>query len=91
MFLEQIISQTRVDLEQRKCVLPLEELQRLALAQAATRDLLVALRPRSKARISLIAEVKRASPSKGVFAPHIDPVELACTYAAHGATPLDGR
>jgi len=88
MFLEQIISQTRVDLEQRKCVLPLEELQRLALAQAATRDLLVALRPRSKARISLIAEVKRASPSKGVFAPHIDPVELACTYAAHGATAI---
>jgi len=88
MFLDQIVSQTRVDLEQRKRVLPLEELQRLVLAQAAPRDLLEALRPRSKSRISLIAEIKRASPSKGVFAPHIDPIALACTYEANGATAI---
>jgi indole-3-glycerol phosphate synthase/phosphoribosylanthranilate isomerase/anthranilate synthase/indole-3-glycerol phosphate synthase/phosphoribosylanthranilate isomerase len=88
MFLDQIVSQTRDDLEQRKCVLPLGELQRLALAQAAPRDVLEALRPRSKSKISLIAEVKRASPSKGVFAPLVDPVALACTYTANGAAAI---
>ncbi len=88
MFLDQIVSQTRSDLEQRKCVLPLGELQRLALAQAPSRDLLEALRPRSKSRVSLIAEVKRASPSKGIFAPHVDPVALACTYSENGAAAI---
>jgi indole-3-glycerol phosphate synthase/phosphoribosylanthranilate isomerase len=88
MFLDQIVSQTRTDLEQRKRKLPLEELQRLISAQAAPRDLLEVLRPRSKSRISLIAEVKRASPSKGVFAPHVDPIALACTYVANGADAI---
>jgi indole-3-glycerol phosphate synthase / phosphoribosylanthranilate isomerase len=88
MFLNQIVSQTRVDLEQRKRELPLEELQHLALAQSPPRDLLGALRPVSKSRVSLIAEVKRASPSKGVFAPDLDPVELARTYAANGAAAI---
>jgi indole-3-glycerol phosphate synthase/phosphoribosylanthranilate isomerase len=36
----------------------------------------------------LIAEVKRASPSKGMLAPHLDPVELARTYEAHGAAAI---
>ncbi len=88
MFLNQIVSQTWVDLEQRKRELPLEELQHLALAQSPPRDLLGALRPVSKSRVSLIAEVKRASPSKGVFAPDLDPVELARTYAANGAAAI---
>ncbi len=55
MFLEQIVSKTRADLEQRKLVVPLEEQQRLALAQSTPRDLLEALRAQSKSRIGLIA------------------------------------
>ena len=88
MFLDTIVSQTRADLEQRKSVMPLEDLQSRALAQAAPRDLLEALRPRSKSRVSLIAEVKRASPSKGIFAPHVDPVALASTYSENGAAAI---
>jgi len=88
MFLDQIVSQTRADLEQRKRELPLEELQRLAVAQASPRDFLEALQPRLKSKINLIAEVKRASPSKGMFAPYVDAVELACTYAANGAAAI---
>src|SRR5258708_20023754 len=84
MFFDQIVSQTRADLEQRKSELPLEDLQHLAAAQPPPRDFLGALRPVSKSKVSLIAEVKRASPSKGVFPPHLDPVELARTYVANG-------
>jgi indole-3-glycerol phosphate synthase / phosphoribosylanthranilate isomerase len=88
MFLDRIVSQTVIDLEQRKLLVPFEEQQRLACAQIKPRDLLEALGPRSKTKISLIAEVKRASPSKGIFAPNLDPLALARTYAANGATAI---
>ena len=86
MFLDRIISQTRIDLEQRKLKVPFEEQQRLAFAQSAPRDFLQSLMIPSK--IGLIAEVKRASPSKGIFAPEFDPVELAHIYAANGAAAI---
>src|SRR5437588_10356861 len=89
MFLDRIVAQTRLDLEQRKQELPLEEMMRLAMAQPPPRDLLEAIRPgRSKSEVRLIAEVKRASPSKGMLAPHLDPVELARTYEANGAAAI---
>ncbi|GAC1344992.1 MAG: bifunctional indole-3-glycerol-phosphate synthase TrpC/phosphoribosylanthranilate isomerase TrpF [Ktedonobacteraceae bacterium] len=89
MFLDRIVTQTRLDLQQRKQEHPLEEIQRLAAAQSRPRDLLAALRPEEpKAQVRLIAEVKRASPSKGLLAPHLDPVELAHTYETHGAAAI---
>jgi indole-3-glycerol phosphate synthase/phosphoribosylanthranilate isomerase len=88
MFLDRIISQTRIDLEQRKRTVPFEEQQRLAYTQSAPRDLLQSLKVPSKSRIGLIAEVKRASPSKGKFALDVDPVELGRIYAANGATAI---
>ena len=86
MFLDRIVTQTRTDLVQRKIDSPLAELQRLAAQQAPPRDLIAAFTPRS--RTHLIAEVKRASPSKGMLAPHLNPVELAQTYEANGASVI---
>jgi len=86
MFLNRIVTQTRADLEQRKHELPLEAVQRLAAAQPRPRNLLAALQHEQK--INLIAEVKRASPSKGLLAPHLDPVELARSYEANGAAAI---
>jgi len=86
MFLDRIVTQTRTDLEVRKCEVPLAELQHQAVEQPMPRDLLEAFKPRSQ--IHLIAEVKRASPSKGMLAPHIDPVELARVYEANGASAI---
>src|SRR6266550_8617073 len=89
MFLDRIVAQTRLDLEQRKQERSLEEMMRLAIAQPLPRDLLEAIRPRrSKSQVRLIAEVKLASPSKGLLAPHLDPVELARSYEANGATAI---
>ncbi len=86
MFLERIVAQTKNDLEQRKREIPLVEVQRLAAAQPAPLDLYAALS--SGSTIKLIAEVKRASPSKGLLAPHLDPVEIARTYEANGAAAI---
>jgi indole-3-glycerol phosphate synthase/phosphoribosylanthranilate isomerase len=111
MFLEQIVSQTLVDLEQHKQELPLAEMMRRAASQPPPRDLLSALRPMQSqistedpaiyhnqvaqidaigynSQIRLIAEVKRASPSKGLLAPHLDPVKLAHTYITNGAAAI---
>jgi indole-3-glycerol phosphate synthase/phosphoribosylanthranilate isomerase len=86
MFLDHIVTQTGIDLEQRKRELPLETLQRLAARQPEPRDLLAVLQ--RKQHVRLIAEVKRASPSKGLLAPHLDPVELARTYEMNGAAAI---
>src|SRR6266568_3766183 len=86
MFLDHIVTQTVIDLEQRKHELPLEKLQRLAAAQPGPRSLLTALQ--HKRQVRLIAEVKRASPSKGLLAPHLDPVALARTYEMYGAAAI---
>lgn len=86
MFLQKIVAQTKIDLDERKREIPLEEVQRRAAAQPAPRDLYTALH--ADPAIKLIAEVKRASPSKGLLAPHLDPVETARTYASHGAAAI---
>lgn len=86
MFLEKIVAQTKIDLAERKRETSLEEVQHLAAAQPAPRDLYAALRKGSD--IKLIAEVKRASPSKGLLAPQLDPVEVARTYESHGAAAI---
>src|SRR5215469_17981123 len=88
MFLERIVSTIRAGLEQRKRELPLEEVRLLALAQPAPRDLTEGLRPGPKTNVRLIAEVKRASPSKGLLAPQLDPALLARSYEANGATAI---
>jgi indole-3-glycerol phosphate synthase / phosphoribosylanthranilate isomerase len=86
MFLDRIVTQTRSDLEERKQQCSLEEMQQLAARQPRPRDFLAAFKDRSQ--VHLIAEVKRASPSRGMLAPHLDPVELARTYEAHGAAAI---
>src|SRR5258708_22277039 len=86
MFLHRIVEQTRSDLEQRKREYSLEEMRQQAIAQPEPRDVLAAFEPRSQ--VHLIAEVKRASPSKGLLAPHLDPVEQARIYEANGAAVI---
>ena len=43
---------------------------------------------RENARVKIIAELKRASPSRGLLAPHLDLLQLAEIYAANGAAAL---
>ncbi len=85
--LDQIVEYKRAEeLPCRMHGLPLEEVQARAVAAPPPRDLVAALR--SAPGVALIAEVKRASPSKGVLRPDFDPLHLAATYAAGGAAAI---
>lgn len=85
MILEQIVADSRLELEDRKRITPLAELRRVALEQPPPLNLASAL---SGDEVKLIAEVKKASPSRGVIRPDFDPVHIAKTYAASGAAAI---
>lgn len=80
--LDEIVKRTRASLPQRKRETPLSGLERMASARPPVRDLARALGGRG---IALIAEIKRASPSRGLIRDGFDVVDLARTYAASGA------
>lgn len=85
MILDEIVADKRLELEARKRALPLFELEKEALRQPAPLDFSAALRGE---RIRLIAEVKRASPSKGLIRADFDPVAIAKIYADNGASAI---
>ncbi|HEX6210531.1 MAG TPA: indole-3-glycerol phosphate synthase TrpC [Methylomirabilota bacterium] len=81
--LERIVADKRDEVAARKRATPRTELERRCERLAPPRDFAAALRP-AGAPVGLIAEVKKASPSRGVLAPDLDPVALAETYDRHG-------
>jgi len=85
MILDQIVADNLRELEARKGSVPLAELQRLALEQPPPLDFASAL---CGDRIQLIAEVKKASPSRGIIRADFNPVEIAKTYASSGASAI---
>ena len=85
--LDDIVRDTRRELARRKTAVPRTELERRCAGLGASRDFEAAL-ARAPGRARLIAEVKRASPSRGVLVRDLDPVALARTYAAHGADAI---
>jgi len=85
MILDRIVADNTQELEARKHSFPLAELRRVALDQPPPLDFASALRGD---HIQLIAEVKKASPSKGVIRPDFNPAEIAQTYASNGASAI---
>ncbi|MBN1151691.1 MAG: indole-3-glycerol phosphate synthase TrpC [Dehalococcoidia bacterium] len=77
-----IVAGVRLDLESRKEHSPLVAVEQAAVRRGPARDFARALRTDI---VSLIAEVKRASPSRGPIREDVDPAEVALQYAAAGA------
>jgi len=85
MILEQIVADNKEGLEFRKRLLPLDELKQAASEQPKPLDFGSALQGDG---VQLIAEVKKASPSKGVIRSDFNPVEIAGIYADNGAAAI---
>lgn len=83
--LDDIIAGVREDMEERRRVTPLEALKERVDRAVPARDAEAALRAPG---VSVIAEVKRSSPSKGALAMIADPPSLAVDYAAGGASVI---
>ncbi len=76
MILDEIVAYKRAQIEREKEEMPAGELVRLLEARDV-RDFRASI---CKENISIIAEIKRASPSKGIIRPGFDPVKTAAVY-----------
>jgi indole-3-glycerol phosphate synthase len=85
MILEDILSARRADVARAKRVTPLAALREQPRYAAPRRGFAAGLRAR---RPAVIAEIKKASPSKGVIRADFDPVAIARSYAAAGAAAI---
>ena len=83
--LDDIVAGVRADLETRRAQVSLADLVRLVAARPPALDPMPAFRSPG---LSVIAEVKRSSPSKGHLAEIPEPAELAAEYQAGGAAAI---
>ena len=87
--LNKIIATKHQEVAAAKAAKPLEMVEAEALAQTAPRDFVGAIRQKiADGQPAVIAEIKKASPSKGVIRADFQPAEIARSYAAHGAACL---
>jgi len=87
LHLERILARTRADLAARKQRVPLRQLE-LRAAQHIPRGWARALRQKAATGPAVIAELKKASPSRGLIRENFDPGALACELTRGGAAAL---
>lgn len=87
MILDEIIAKRRIQLEKEIAARPFDEVKAAAekcgRAPISFKDAL-----KGGGRLSVISEVKKASPSKGLIQPDFDPVKIAVTYEKSGADAI---
>ncbi|HAG09320.1 MAG TPA: indole-3-glycerol phosphate synthase TrpC [Desulfotomaculum sp.] len=86
MFLDEIVAYKKFEIAWQKEKVPLRHLERNLANLPSTRPFKTALR--QKGVISLIAEIKKASPSRGPFDLKISPAEIAQIYTQAGAAAI---
>lgn len=87
--LDRILAVKRDEVADAKRHRSLAEIERAARAMAPARDFVGALQAKTVAgRSAVIAEIKKASPSKGVLREDFQPAQIAASYAAGGAACL---
>jgi len=84
--LDSLFAGARADADARRDALPFAQVEAAALARPAALDARAALAPADQVKI--IAEVKRASPSRGDLAAIADPAALASSYETGGASAI---
>ena len=86
MVLADLTAGAVADAERRAIDRPLAEIEKAALSRPAAKDAVAALTPTE--RVKIIAEVKRASPSRGALADIPDPALQASRYETGGASAI---
>jgi len=87
--LKKIIATKHEEIAAAQALKPLAAVEAEAAAQAAPRDFVGAIRSKIAAgQPAVIAEIKKASPSKGVIRPDFRPADIARSYELHGAVCL---
>ena len=87
--LNKILAVKREEVASASAAKPLAAIRAEAEAQSAPRDFVGAIRAKvSAGGTAVIAEIKKASPSKGVIRADFHPAEIAADYAKHGAACL---
>jgi indole-3-glycerol phosphate synthase len=85
MFLDKIVAEKLKEVERRQKAFPLSKLRAAIMERPAPLDLATAI---SGDSLRLIAEVKRASPSRGAIRADLDAVKLATSYKKGGAAAI---
>lgn len=87
--LQKILARKYQEISERSAHTPQAELERQAEIASPPRGFIAALQSRiASNQPAVIAEIKKASPSKGVMRPDFHPAEIAVSYARHGASCL---
>jgi indole-3-glycerol phosphate synthase len=87
--LQRIVAVKREEIAAARSRRSLADLQALAAGQSAPRGFAAAMHAKvARGDAAVIAEIKKASPSKGVLREQFDPASIAASYAAHGAACL---
>jgi indole-3-glycerol phosphate synthase len=87
--LARILATKRREVEEAKALVPLQALRAQAQSAAPARGFAAALSARvASGKAAVIAEIKRASPSKGLIRADFDPARIARSYEANGAACL---
>src|SRR5574343_782843 len=87
--LNKIIATKHEEIAAARAAKPFSAVEAEAAAQAITRDFAGAIRRKiADGKAGIIAEIKKASPSKGVIRPDFHPAEIARSYETHGAACL---
>lgn len=86
MILDKIIANKKMEVEEQKRTMPFDEVRRLAESVTDRRSFKNALSQNGK--VNLIAEIKKASPSKGVIRHDFDPSAIARIYEQNGASAI---
>jgi len=88
MFLDQIVAHKKQEIESRKMFLAFSEVKRKAQARTPPRDFFQAFKQECGNATRIIAEIKKASPSRSIIRKDFDPRKIGTAYQKEGAMAI---